>query len=86
MNVPKSRKPLAIKNILTTNIQQVFVTWIFLMMPTMKTKGFMIRIRGEKNFVPQNSRNKKSSISLNPYGTGKPSQIQQLCDYYLLGP
>ena len=74
MNVPRSRKPLATKHILTRNIQHVFVTGKSLLMATMKTKGFMIRIPGEKNFVPQNAEEQKNpQFPPNPQGTGKPT-------------
>ena len=85
MNIPKlAERYLLLKNSLTRNIQQVFVTRKSLKM-VMKTKGFMIRIRDE--LCSSKSRGaKQSSIFPNLQGTGKPSQLLQFYDYYLLGP
>ena len=55
MNIPKlAERYLLLKNSLTRNIQQVFVTWKSLMMATtaMKTKGFMIRSHDEGSPKP----------------------------------
>ena len=61
MNMPKlAERYLLLKNSLTRNIRQVFVTWKSLKMG-MKTKGFMIRIRDEKNFVLKNPKEKNNS-------------------------
>ena len=77
MNIPKlAERYLLLKNSLTRNIRQVFVTWKSLKMG-MKTKGFMIRIRDEKNFVLQNPKEKNNS----PFSQTS-RELESLVRYY----
>ena len=87
MNVPKSRKPLATKKYFDKKHSTSFCDLEILNDGNEGNEDQRIQDLGfhdEKNFVHQNP--KEQNNPQFPQTPGKPSQILQLCDYYLLGP